>query len=148
MKIIYNQLLTLLGQIPELRWIDVDFGQIDSYETRPPIAFPAALIDIELPECSDEGDKIQRCTCRVSLRLVFDTYGETSAAAPAIDRNKATRYFDTVEKVYVKLQGYYDDNIDGLSRKDVFQEKRDDGLKVTVMRFETEFDDFSANTEG
>ncbi len=36
LKAIYMQLKT----VPAIKWIDEDFGQIDAYEGKPPVAFP------------------------------------------------------------------------------------------------------------
>ena len=53
MKIIYGALLAQLKtEVPELKWIDLDEGQLDGNGgERPAIAFPAALIGINFLKC-------------------------------------------------------------------------------------------------
>jgi len=55
LKAIYTQLKT----VPAIKWIDEDFGQIDAYEGKPPVAFPCALVKLNQnfdPLGSDEYD--------------------------------------------------------------------------------------------
>lgn len=144
MKIIYEKMLTLLGAIPELQWIDLDKGQLEGYDMRPAVNFPCALLRIELPQCADEGEKKQRCTCRITVRVAHDFMGDTSAITPLINRQGSLAYFDTAEKVFKALQGYYDTEIDQLTRVSSFQEGRPDGIVVMQTVFETEFDDLTA----
>ena len=36
-------------EIPALRWIDADEGQLDFQDSRPPVAFPCCLIELYYP---------------------------------------------------------------------------------------------------
>ena len=56
----------LQQKVSELKWIDFDFGQLDAYELRPPVQFPCALIDIELPETREQGPGIFTGYCVVN----------------------------------------------------------------------------------
>lgn len=145
MKIIYSKLLELLSEIPTLKWIDLDKGQLDLTD-RPPVAFPCALIEIDLPRCEDLGAKKQHCNASFTIRLGFNVLGETSAVTPGARRDAALNYFDLVDEVYAKLQGYGNTQLSPFSRKRISNERRADGLKVIVMTFETEFNDFSATS--
>ena len=51
----------LTSKVSELEWIDLDFQQLDSYELRPPVLFPCALIDVELPEPDKTGQRTLLC---------------------------------------------------------------------------------------
>ncbi|MGB4776138.1 MAG: hypothetical protein WBP45_13245 [Daejeonella sp.] len=144
MKLIYNKIIELLGEIPEIQWTDLDKGQLEFYKTRPAVQFPCALVKIELPRCDDEGNKIQQCTALITIRLGFDFTGETTSITPEPNRTSALAYFDIVEKVYQKLQGFSNDQLSTFSRKRCFEENRNDGLKVINIPFETEFEDYTA----
>lgn len=48
MKQIYLTLLELLNLVPALKFTDLDKGQLEFYQTRPAVAFPCALIKIEI----------------------------------------------------------------------------------------------------
>jgi len=142
MKTIYNTLLKLLGEIPELRWIDLDKGQLDY--TRPAVAFPCALISIQYSNCQDMSLKIQQCTILATVRLGFDFTGETSAKTPEPNRETALAYYDLANKVYSKIQGYTDKEVRPFSRKRMTEEVRGGGIKVLTIPFETIYTDQTA----
>ncbi|WP_143960242.1 hypothetical protein [Litoribacter populi] len=144
MQFIYEKVLAKLQEIPELRWIDLDKGQLDSYETRPNVNFPCALISMQLPRCEDLGAKKQQCTALVTIRLGFDFSGNTSSVTPEAERAKSLAYFDLCEKVYQKLQGWNDENINKFSRQNFREERRGDNYKVVAIPFSSGFLDFSA----
>jgi hypothetical protein len=139
MKAIYQKITTKLKTIAALKWIDSDEGQLDYFETRPPVAFPCALLDIELIECADHSDKLQMVTARVTLRLAFEPLGQTNTAAPVSVQNKALEKWDTVDAVFNELQGWYDSEVAEFSRRSQTTEKRDDNIRVIRQVWETNF---------
>lgn len=145
MKIIYNKIVERLKTIADLKFIDLDKGQLDYYANRPNVAFPAALVNIEIPECEDETNTIQRVRAQVIIRTAFDYTGETSAATPESVRETSLSYFEVIESVYKALQGYSDNEIELISRASVRQEPREDGYKVSQIIFNVWFDDMTAN---
>jgi len=148
MKIIYQKIVSILSGVSDLKFIDLDKGQLDYYSSgRPNVAFPAALINIELPECIDESDTIQRVRAQAIIRIAFDFTGETSAATPSDVRDTSLNYFETVEAVYKALQGYSDSEVESISRAAVRQEVREDGYKVSQIIFNIWFDDVTADED-
>ncbi len=143
MTIIYLKLLELLGEIEAIKFIDLDTGQLD-VPTRPAVAFPCALIEIELTDCEDIGAKQQNCTAVFSLRLGFNISESTTSLTPEDRRLAALSYFGLVNEVFKKMQGFYNNELGRFSRKKAYCERRADGLKVLVMPFETTFRDVSA----
>lgn len=143
MKAIYLKIKGLLQEVTSLKEIDLDYGQLET--DKPAVKFPCALINIAYPKTEDLTGKTQRVSCVVSIRLGFNIANENTSSMFSDEKtNAALSYFDTVNDVYKKLQGYFDDDIEELSRTKMLQEKRNDALKVTLMPFETEFDDLSA----
>jgi hypothetical protein len=143
MKNLYQAIVEKIETaIPELRWVDLDKGQMN-YE-RPPIAFPAALINITLPKCDDLNTKKQLVDAIIIIRLCFDFTGNTSLSTPKIERDKSLKYFDTQEKVYTTFQGFGTAEFNALSRINVFEEKRPDAYKVVGIVFKTDYQDFTA----
>jgi hypothetical protein len=145
MKDIFLKAIELLNEIPELKWKDKDKGQLEFYETRPAVDFPCALVKIELPRAEDRNSKIQDCDCLISIRLGFDFTGETSSNTPAEVLESSLSYYDIIEKVYVKFQGFGNKQLEPFSRKSFREETRNDGLLVAAMPFGTGFVDYSAN---
>lgn len=141
MKKIYQKITEKLKTIPALRWIDSDEGQLDYYETRPAVAFPCCLIDMELPQCDDQGGAAQLITARVTLRLAFEPLGQTNTAAPVSVQNKALEKWDTVDAVFSLLQGWGDAEVSPFSRISQTTEKRDDNIRVIRQVWETTFEE-------
>ena len=131
MKTIYlpvaNQLKT---EVTTLRWIDADMGQLDFYDTKPPVAFPCALIDVDMPACEDMAAKEQLCDITISVRLAFNPLGQTNMAAPTSVQNTALELWATVDSAFDSLQGFSSTEFGKLSRASQITEKRPDGLKV------------------
>lgn len=133
----------LTKEVPELRWIDMDKGQLDYFE-RPPVSFPCALISVQLPRTIDLGAKKQKCDGLIVIRMGFDFSGNTSHVTPEAALEKSLAYFDLVEKVYGALQGYGESSYNTLSRQSLREEKRPDMIKVVNIPFSTSFVDFRA----
>lgn len=147
MKPIYKDLMDRLKtKVTELRWIDFDFGQLESPE-RPPVAFPAALITIEVIEASDITDDVQDCTALISVRLAFDHLGKTSAGTPQPGLDNALNPYNIVGKVYAALQGWHTAHFDPLSRLRQRAEQSRHNLFIYRIDFQTRFDDETKKSE-
>lgn len=142
MKHIFEAITQRLDTIPGIKWVDEDKGQMN-FE-RPPVLFPAALVDIQLQKADDLNTKIQTCQALVTIRLAFDFTGSTNTKAPASAREKSLAYYDLVEEVHKALQGWGTQEFNPLSRRQLIQEKRPDGYKVVAMPFSTYYRDVSA----
>jgi hypothetical protein len=129
--------------VTELKWIDYDFAQLDSYQMRPPVLFPCALIDVELPECRDlgkhDGMMGQLCRCQVTVRLAFEQPGQTHNKAPEEAKEKAMTIFAALNKIRAALHGFEGEGFNKLLLRSVVTERREDPLKVFNLRFETSF---------
>jgi hypothetical protein len=143
MKELFLLIRELLKDIPELKWVDLEKGQLDFSDT-PPVDFPCALIKIELPRCENIISNIQTCQAMITIRLASRYSGETSAVTSDAALGSATAFFDAAQKVYLKLQGYSSGGMRPFTRKGMREETRRDGLKVVQLVFETEFKDKTA----
>lgn len=144
--IIYNKVLKALKPLLDnqtVREIDLDYGQLEIYETRPKLAFPAILVDVELPNTQslDYHKSIQRVTARVTLRAAIDIIHESSSITPVLSRAKALERFNINKETFRLMQTFRDDDIDGFDRLSQTQEKRADGYKVTNTIFECIIED-------
>lgn len=143
MKTIYNALLSKLSEVTALKWVDMDTGQLNTDE-RAAIAFPAALISIEIPTCKNITDKQQDCTARITVRLVFDNPGtRTNNKAPEAVRAESLKKFDTIADVYATLQGYETSDFNALTRVSQAVE-RSNKYFVYRIDFTCDFEDLTA----
>lgn len=139
-KNLYLAIVTQLqAEVPELRWIDVDEGQLN--DENPPVAYPCALIDIDYPNCTDESESLQLCTAKVTIRYAFKPSGSSSSAAPALNQEKSLERWDIVNKTYSALQGWETDETSSFSRRSQTNERRRDKLKVVIQVWETSFEE-------
>lgn len=127
----------LVAKVTELKWIDLDFQQLDSFELRPPVLFPCALIDVELPECHDEGERRQICRCIVTVRVAMEQLGQTHAKTPTLVKTQAMAVYALLNKIRATLHGFQGDGFNRLLLRSITAERRQDPLKVFNLRFES-----------
>ncbi len=117
MKTIYNAILKRIEEkVPEIKWVDLDCGQLETKE-RPPVVFPCCLISIEISDAESITDTIQNCKAKIGIRLAFDHVGRTALNTTVAERNKSLQIYDTIADVYKALQGFGTDKFDCMDRK-------------------------------
>jgi|SRR5690554_718 len=144
MEQLYLQLIELLKEIPQLRYIDLDTGQLMA--EKPAISYPAALIEIDLTNSEDMGGGTQLCNAHFTIRIVTKAIQETNANAPAPVIKSALEWLRLQNAVYKKLQGFGNAQFYPFSRKSGKNEFIRTGIKTFVIRFETSFHDHSASS--
>ena len=145
MKTIYVAIINRLKeQVPALRWIDLDVGQVDT-PVRASVAWPAALIGIEMTQARNYTETHQTCVVRIPVNLCFNnTPDRTSANAPDEARERSLRIYDTIAEVYKALQGFETENFNTLHRVSQGKIARNDGMFLYRITFECEFEDITA----
>lgn len=144
MKELYNTITELLEQIPTLKWVDFENGQLQ--EPQPPITYPAALISTELPSTENIDLDFQQVRATFTVRLVFKALGETNTKAPVSQRNYAMAYFNTVDAVFDKLQGFKNNLFYPFERTAVRRQTVRTGLNVVDLHFETSWQKHSSKS--
>lgn len=67
--------------LPDIKWIDIDNGQIDSV-IRPPLSYPAILIDFSAGDVDELGAGSYRMDVVVHLYLITDNFAVSYHKAP------------------------------------------------------------------
>lgn len=136
----------LKAQVPELKWIDMDLGQLDHFEYKPNVNFPCALIDFPNADYTNESQLVQQGDIIVQFKLGFAPFSQTSQAAPTNVKDKGLVYFDIEQKVFEKVQGWENDITQPFIRLNAATDKRYEeiGLRVRVLTFATSYQDASA----
>lgn len=137
--------------VPEIKWIDQDFGQLEQFEYRPAVSFPCVLIDFPLANYSNTGELSQMGDITVQLRLGFAPFDKSHASAPLLVREKAVDYYSIEQKIFEAVQGWNTAYTQPLIRINAGTEQRlsasdqadSIGLRVRVINFSTGFDDLS-----
>jgi len=134
MKTLYLKLVELLSEIPELKYIDLNCGQLQ--EEKPPIAYPAVLINLNA-NCSDIDGLFQLYTGTIELTIVCKMLSESNSIAPVDVRERSLKYLELSEKIWKKLQGYNDSDLDKITCLTIRDQNIRKGLKTSVQTFET-----------
>ena len=132
MKKLYNKLFELLKEIPEIKYIDLNFGQI--MEEKPPLAYPAILIGININSTDTFQDIFQQINAEFTLTLVARA-GDTNSLTEDNRREQALAYLDLSEKIYNKMQGYEDNHFSTFNLQSVTELNQRKGLKITALRY-------------
>jgi len=162
MDILFKSICNRLAdQVPELRWIDWEQGQLELPAENLPLQWPAVLVDIQDIQWSNVGNNMQTGDVQIQLRIIFDIFEDlyTVDGEPNPTRDIACDRLKLVNNVYAALQGfsgmiiavpdsdpvtYQDNHFNKLNRIRSFTEKRNDGFKVIVMNFTTNMRDQNA----
>lgn len=129
----------LKEEVPELKWIDAEDGQLSTNE-RPPVAFPCCLIDMAYSACNTLTGAKQQVTVQLQLRVAFMSDGSTNTAAPLMVREHALKRMDILEKIHRALQWWTNGRMFmPMRRIRVTSERRADGIKVYNMLYQMEF---------
>lgn len=152
MKTVYSAVMARLkSEVKALKWIDLDTGQLERAPVlkpeldRAPLAFPCALVGINIPRSEDVTDTDQDCEARIVVRLAFNQEMRTSSAAPPPVAPVALKPYDIIADTYAALQGFGTDNFDPLSRVSQAKENSRNGLFIYRIEFKTEFEDRTAS---
>lgn len=144
MKTIYTAVMAQLKkEVPAIRWIDWDKGQLKT-KSRPAVAFPCALLGIHIAGAKDITPWVQHCNAIVRIRLAFDQPMKTDGATPPTHLERALEPYDIIADVYKALQGFNTANFDPLSRVKQMEETNSHGLFTYIIDFRTEFEDNTA----
>lgn len=138
-------------QVPEIKWIDQDFGQLEQFEYRPAVNFPCVLIDFIMAQYTQLAELSQHGDVTIRLRLGFAPFSPGNAAAPLNVREKALEYYQIEQKVYEAVQGFATEYTQPLIRINAGTEQRvsasnvadSSGLRVRILDFSTQYEDDS-----
>lgn len=141
----YKELLErFAANVPELKWIDLEYGQLDNPEGNYTPDYPAAFVRFSMPGAQTIGENVQHMDAEVHLRVAFRTWGDMNNKTPETVRNNALTTLAILKKVHAALQGYIGDNFSAMDRISVEQEQRDDGVLVFEMTYGSMIIDNSA----
>lgn len=135
----------IVAQVPEIRYIDQDLGQLDFYQERPAVSWPCVLLDVGDFTFSNYGNLSQSGEGQIVIRLGFTPFSSANSKAPDLVKFKALKFYDIEHKLVNALHGWTPDTGDygNLIRVSATTEKREDPFRVREIRFKLAFEDFS-----
>lgn len=146
MKQLLQNIQNRLAEIPELQYIDEDWGQIDYYSPNMPVKWPCCLIDIQSGQFSNISKDMskrprdrQNASFVVKISLANMRLTNTSYLAPKGQKDNAWAIFELVEKVHQKLHGFSPlENCSKMLRTSFGRTQRDDGVQEYAVMYEFE----------
>lgn len=151
MDTIYRSLVKQLQtEVPELRWIDLDGGQLEAPDENYPVQFPAAFIDFRSIQYQQLSRNMQQGIASISVRIAFDIYEDFHGDSPNIE--EAANRLRLLHNIYVALHGFSgliledesDNHFSKLQRQSMQAERRQDAIKVYDMIFQCAVRDVQA----
>ena len=147
MKAFLETLQTKLATLTALKYIDEDWGQLDSYSPNPPAKFPCALIDITSMNFSDIGkdnsdNPINRQLGNgvVTVIIADLKLSNTSERAPQSQKNNAWSIWAIIEDLHKLVHGYKPiANSGALMRTGIKRVRRDDGIQEYQITYSIGF---------
>lgn len=143
---LFVQLIDRLNEkAPTIRFITQDLGQLENYEMRPAVTWPCCLIDIDNFNFSDIQSKYhQMAQGTITLRIGLVKYTDLSNLSPDQAKEAALKYLEVEQEVYTALHAWAPQGFSRCLRQVAVTERRDDDIRVRVMKFSLSFTDESA----
>jgi len=134
-------MLAIMAQLEEkvkdLHYIAEDYGQVDFYETEPPVKFPCALISISNLRFDNVGSYDRNSTITVMIRLVDDKSVFANQKSSDDYKNRAFAILDLIDEVGAALHGFGGHTFKKLIEKTGTPNLRNDALREYALMFET-----------
>ncbi|MBE9487984.1 MAG: hypothetical protein IMY73_02270 [Bacteroidetes bacterium] len=121
MEQIIKAILKKLQEVKELKFIDVNFGQLTL--ENPAVDFPCALIDVEHIDYSSTSGKAQIAEAYINVTLAFKIYAPTSAGTPEAQQELGLQHYEIIKKVSSTLHNWGESPFSRLCRTSI---KRND----------------------
>lgn len=137
MKEIIKTVIEKLQEIPDLRYIAEDWGQLD-FDDRT-VKFPCALVDINGFEFKQMGRQAQSAEGDIYIRIADDA-ANISSKAPDKMQERAGNYYDLLEKVHNAIHGLTDNQtFQKLMQTSIKRIRRDTGIREYILVFNTSY---------
>lgn len=137
-------LAKIAADVPVIRYIEQDLGQLENYDIRPAVSWPCCLIDIEEMKFSNSGAHLQHADGIVTCRIGLVKYTDSSNLTPPLIRENALQYYEVENLLFTALHAYNPPGFGKLIRLASATEKRDDDIRVRVIKFAISYTDNSA----
>ena len=142
----------LKTEVPDIRHIDLELGQLDYYHTRPAVSFPCLFIDFPNTGYEGEGDNVQWADITIVMRLGLDPFSSASSITPDASIEKSLGFFELENQLVAALQGYapeYNEEeiCQPLIRISAGTEVRQDPFRVRKITFTTGGEDVVAQPQ-
>lgn len=135
----------ITGQVPLIRHVEEELGQLEDYDVKPAVSFPCSLLSIEILKADDMGDNTQMVQAELVIRLALPPYSSGANWYPLDIRKKSLKVYDLEYQLYVNLHGWAPpEGFSVLSFRSAKTELRQDPIRVRELRYEFTYEEYSA----
>lgn len=147
-QIVQNIQDRLVQQVPALKYVDQDWGQMDFWREHP-VKYPCALIDVQSAAYTNQGGLIQQGVATVVIRLFDLKLSNSSQKAPDNQKENAKKIWQLIEDVNKALHGqtFLQAGYGLPMREQMRRTKREDGCYQTELYYTIQFTDTSCVPE-
>ena len=146
MKNLLEKLQLRLAEIPQLKYIDENWGQLDYYSPNMPVQYPCTLIDVQQVQYSNIGKDltkrpVQRQIAQVQIKITIANMRltNTSLLAPRRQKEGAWSIWTLIEMIHQKIHGIsLLPNVTPLIRTSQNRTLRDDGIQEYEVYYSCE----------
>lgn len=146
MKNLLEKLQLRLAEIPQLKYIDENWGQLDYYSPNMPVQYPCVLIDIGQVQYSNLGKDLtktpqQRQIAQVQIKITIANMRltNTSLLAPRRQKEDSWSIWTLIEMIHQKIHGFsLLPNVTPLIRTSQNRTLRDDGIQEYEVYYSCE----------
>ena len=131
-------------ELPNLKWVDKNKGQLIAFSQFGAIPLPACLISFPDINWQNAGNNNQTGLCRVKVILMYEVYADFDSES--LNQEEALKCFEYEEQMYAALQGFSIDGVSPLERIKSSEEEDHDALVVFTQEYECMLTDTGANT--
>jgi hypothetical protein len=132
------------AEVPEILYIDQDFGQLDGYVTRPGVAFPAAFIDFQNWTYKDTSGGRQMGQGSVVISVAYARHGNTNNITPKQWREIPLEYYEIEHKLVTKIQGWRAGDIYGPMSRVADRGQNGPAIRRRPVTFQATYEDDGA----
>lgn len=133
-------------EVPEIRFIEQNIGQIGIEDFRKMVSFPAVIIDFSNTTFTALQGNVQLAEATITITLIFETFSQSYNLAPSSVKEKALEFLDIEQKVYQALQGWENGNCTPMVRMNATSQN-ELGLRIRILNFSTSFEDWSLDND-
>ena len=130
MEQIIKSILKKLQEVEELKFIDVNFGQLAL--ENPAVDFPCALIDVEHIDYSSIKGGYQIAEASIDITLAFKIYAPTSVGTPKEQQKLGLQHYKIIKKVSSLLHNWEEASFSRLCRTSIKRNDKDSPVSYTL----------------
>ena len=132
----------IIENVPAIKYVSEDWGQLDFYQNHPPVQWPCLLYDVDEFAYTDRANKQQAAEGTITIRVADYKAVNTSALSP--DNTPPLAMLELLSGVYKALHGLSRETFSGLKRVGLIRVRSDNGVREYRMTFKTSFLDNDA----